>query len=374
MSWPGWPSPRSATRIARDLHDTLGHSLSVIAIKSELAGRLLPTTIRIAPGPRWPMSSGSRGSRCRRSARRSAATASRASQRSSRAPGSRSRPPGSTAASSRLRDGLPPAADAVLGWAVREGVTNVVRHSDAAAARRSASALQRRTAAVEIRNDRRDARRPGRRRRDAGCRTHGRRSAGSGLDGAPRAGSRPSAGRSRPVRLADGGFRLRVAVPIAMIRLLVAEDQALVRGAIVALLGLEPDLEVVADVAPRRRGRARPPSRSRPDVALLDIEMPGLDGLSAAAQLRTALPSCRVIVVTTFGRPGYLRQAMEAGASGFLLKDAPANQAGRGSQRSSDGPWISSRSRSAEKTEVLAAFAAHKGEVTAGYVEVPKRG
>jgi two-component system response regulator DesR len=110
-----------------------------------------------------------------------------------------------------------------------------------------------------------------------------------------------------------------------MIRLLVAEDQSLVRGAIIALLGLEPDLEVVADVA---RGDEVLPwaLETRPDVALLDIEMPGLDGLSAAAQLRTALPSCRVIVVTTFGRPGYLRQAMEAGASGFLLKDAPASQ------------------------------------------------
>jgi two-component system response regulator DesR len=110
-----------------------------------------------------------------------------------------------------------------------------------------------------------------------------------------------------------------------VIRLLIAEDQSLVRGAIVALLGLEPDLEVVADVA---RGDEVVPRalETRPDVALLDIEMPGLDGLSAAAQLRTALPSCRVIVVTTFGRPGYLRRAMEAGASGFLLKDAPAGQ------------------------------------------------
>ncbi len=110
-----------------------------------------------------------------------------------------------------------------------------------------------------------------------------------------------------------------------MIRILIAEDQSLVRGAIVALLGLEPDLEVVADVA---RGDEVVPTalEVRPDVALLDIEMPGLDGLSAAAQLRTALPSCRTIVVTTFGRPGYLRRAMEAGASGFLLKDAPAAQ------------------------------------------------
>ena len=110
-----------------------------------------------------------------------------------------------------------------------------------------------------------------------------------------------------------------------MIRILIAEDQSLVRGAIVALLSLEPDLEVVADVA---RGDEVVPKalEVRPDVALLDIEMPGIDGLSAAAQLRTALPSCRTIVVTTFGRPGYLRRAMEAGASGFLLKDAPAAQ------------------------------------------------
>jgi two-component system, NarL family, response regulator DesR len=110
-----------------------------------------------------------------------------------------------------------------------------------------------------------------------------------------------------------------------VIRILVAEDQALVRGAIVALLGLERDLEVVAEV-PRGDEVVPRALETRPDVALLDIEMPGLDGLSAAAQLRTALPSCRVIVVTTFGRPGYLRRAMEAGASGFLLKDAPAGQ------------------------------------------------
>jgi two-component system, NarL family, response regulator DesR len=110
-----------------------------------------------------------------------------------------------------------------------------------------------------------------------------------------------------------------------VIRVLIAEDQSLVRGAIVALLGLEPDLEVVADVA---RGDLVVPQalETRPDVALLDIEMPGLDGLTAAAQLRAAVPSCRVIVVTTFGRPGYLRRAMEAGASGFLRKDAPATQ------------------------------------------------
>jgi len=110
-----------------------------------------------------------------------------------------------------------------------------------------------------------------------------------------------------------------------VIRVLIAEDQSLVRGAIVALLGLEPDLEVVAEV-PRGDEVVPRALETRPDVALLDIEMPGLDGLSAAAQVRSALPSCRVIVVTTFGRPGHLPRAMEAGASGFLLKDAPAAQ------------------------------------------------
>jgi two-component system response regulator DesR len=108
-------------------------------------------------------------------------------------------------------------------------------------------------------------------------------------------------------------------------RVLLAEDQALVRGALAALLALEADLEVVADVG---RGDEVVPAAlaARPDVALLDIEMPGLDGLAAAAQLRAAVPGCRVVMLTTFGRPGYLRRAMEAGASGFLLKDTPASE------------------------------------------------
>jgi two-component system response regulator DesR len=110
-----------------------------------------------------------------------------------------------------------------------------------------------------------------------------------------------------------------------MIRLLLADDQALVRGALAALLSLESDLEVVAEV---ERGDQVVPTACdvRPDVAVLDIEMPGLDGIAATAALREALPACRVLVVTTFGRPGYLRRAMEAGASGFLVKDAPAAQ------------------------------------------------
>lgn len=109
------------------------------------------------------------------------------------------------------------------------------------------------------------------------------------------------------------------------IRLLVADDQAMVRGALAALLGLESDLEVVAEVG-RGDEVVEAARRARADVALLDVEMPGLDGLSATAQLRAALPLCRVLIVTTFGRPGYLRRAMEAGAAGFVVKDTPARQ------------------------------------------------
>jgi two-component system response regulator DesR len=109
------------------------------------------------------------------------------------------------------------------------------------------------------------------------------------------------------------------------IRVLLADDQQLVRGALAALLDLEPDIEVVAEVG-RGDEVVEAACRVRPAVALLDVEMPGLDGLAATAALRAALPGCRVLVVTTFGRPGYLRRAMEAGASGFVVKDTPARQ------------------------------------------------
>lgn len=110
-----------------------------------------------------------------------------------------------------------------------------------------------------------------------------------------------------------------------MIRVLLADDQALVRGALAALLGMEPDIEVVAEVgsgdaavdAARDHGA---------DVCLLDIEMPGLDGIAACALLRAELPQVRCLMVTTFGRPGYLRRALDAGASGFVVKDTPARQ------------------------------------------------
>lgn len=110
-----------------------------------------------------------------------------------------------------------------------------------------------------------------------------------------------------------------------MIRVLLAEDQAMVRGALAALLTLEGDIEIVAEVG--RGDEVLPKAQATlPDVALLDIEMPGCDGITAAATLHAQLPSCRVMILTTFGRPGYLRQAMQSGVVGFLLKDAPATQ------------------------------------------------
>ncbi len=108
-----------------------------------------------------------------------------------------------------------------------------------------------------------------------------------------------------------------------MIRVLLAEDQAMVCGSLAALLNREPDIEIVAEVALGDQV-VQAARATQPDVALLDIEMPGGDGLAAAQALRTARPSCRSVILTTFGRSGYLRRAMESGAVGFLLKDAPA--------------------------------------------------
>jgi len=99
----------------------------------------------------------------------------------------------------------------------------------------------------------------------------------------------------------------------------------MVRGALKALLAMEGDIEIVAETDRADQILALA-SQTKPDVALLDIEMPGGDGISAAGQLSRALPACRTLILTTFGRPGFLRRAMESGAAGFMLKDAPAHE------------------------------------------------
>jgi two-component system, NarL family, response regulator DesR len=112
---------------------------------------------------------------------------------------------------------------------------------------------------------------------------------------------------------------------VSDIRLLLADDQALVRGALAALLDLEPDLTVVAEVGSGDEVVAAATAHA-PDVALLDVEMPGMDGIEATRALKQALPRVRVLIVTTFGRPGFLRRALQAGAEGFVVKDTPARQ------------------------------------------------
>jgi len=123
------------------------------------------------------------------------------------------------------------------------------------------------------------------------------------------------------------------------VRVLLAEDQAMVRGALSALLSLEDDIEIVAEAS---RGDEVLPAalEALPDVALLDIEMPGGDGLEAASVLHEQLPSCRVVILTTFGRSGYLKRAMESGAVGFLLKDAPASELARAIHRAMKGERV----------------------------------
>src|SRR5579859_6119315 len=107
-----------------------------------------------------------------------------------------------------------------------------------------------------------------------------------------------------------------------MIRVLLAEDQLMFRTAVRRLLELEDDFEVVAEVA-RGDQVVSAALASRPDVAVVDIEMPAQDGISAALELRRNLPSCRTLILTMYGRPGFVQRAMETGVSGFVLKDAP---------------------------------------------------
>ncbi|MEU7790591.1 response regulator transcription factor [Amycolatopsis sp. NPDC049159] len=110
-----------------------------------------------------------------------------------------------------------------------------------------------------------------------------------------------------------------------MIRVLLADDQALVRGALAAMLRMESDLDVVAEVGSGTEVLAVA-RRTAPDIALLDVQMPGRDGIEVTGQLRRALPACRVVICTTFGRPGYLSRAMTAGAAGFVVKDSRPEQ------------------------------------------------
>ncbi|MCW2935459.1 MAG: DNA-binding response regulator [Actinomycetia bacterium] len=127
--------------------------------------------------------------------------------------------------------------------------------------------------------------------------------------------------------------------PGRAIRVLLAEDQAMIREALAALLSFEDDIEVVAQVG-RGDEVVDAAARSAPDVALLDIEMPGMDGLTAAAALRASSPATKIVILTTFGRPGYLRRAMESGVSGFIVKDSPADKLAQTIRKVLDGQRV----------------------------------
>ncbi len=290
-------------RFARDLHDILGHSLTVITVKAELANRLLDVDPARARAELVDLE---------RLSRDALADVRRAVEgyRDLTLPGELARAREALRAAEIDAD-LPKSTDEVpselrelFAWTVREGVTNVIRHSGASRCTVRLGSTARRG---QRRRDRPAGRDPGRHR--------ARRSARAGRGGRRRAGHpHPRPARLRPV--GDGPMT---------IRLLLADDQALVRGALAALLDLEPDLEVVAEVGSGDAvvDAAR---EHRPDVALLDVEMPGLDGIEATRALREALPQTRVLIVTTFGRPGFLRRALQAGADGFVVKDTPARQ------------------------------------------------
>jgi two-component system response regulator DesR len=124
-----------------------------------------------------------------------------------------------------------------------------------------------------------------------------------------------------------------------VIRVLLAEDQTMVRDALASLLALEEDIEVVGQVG-RGDEVVAAAGTAQPDVALLDIEMPGASGLDAAVALHAEQPAVRILFLTTFGRPGYLRRAMESGASGFLLKDAPGTELAQAIRRAMAGDKV----------------------------------
>ncbi len=110
-----------------------------------------------------------------------------------------------------------------------------------------------------------------------------------------------------------------------MIRVLLAEDQAMVRGALSALLKLESDLDVIGSAADGEEAWTIV-EREHPDIVVTDIEMPRLTGLELAQRIRDRDAGCKVVILTTFARPGFLRRALDSGVSGYLLKDAPAEQ------------------------------------------------
>ncbi|CAL9413752.1 response regulator [Streptomyces albus] len=148
-----------------------------------------------------------------------------------------------------------------------------------------------------------------------------------------------------------------------MISVVLAEDMHMVRGALVALLDIEPDIRIVAEID---SGTDILPTvlAHRPDVAVIDIDLPGVDGLTAAAEVHQKLPACRTLILTSLGQPGNLRRALEAHVSGFLLKDAPPSRLADAIRR------ISAGERVIDPELALDAWSARANPLTARETEV----
>ena len=204
-------------------------------------------------------------------------------------------------------DDVPSDRRELFAWTIREGVTNVIRHSDAPTAR-SAAPRPRRDPSTTASGRRSRRERP---RADRAARARRRASA-------------PPSSRGRSTRASRCRWCCRDATET--IRLLLADDQALVRGALSALLGLEPDLEVVAEVASGDAGRRRGPRAPARRRAARRGDARARRDRARRPRCARQFPDVRVLIVTTFGRPGFLRRAMQAGASGFVVKDTPAAQ------------------------------------------------
>lgn len=359
-------------RIGRDLHDILGHSLTAVAVKSQLARRLVAQDPVAASEQISEVESIARQAltdvRATASGMREVSAASELASAQSVLLAAGVEPDVPSAAPL-----LGPRLNGLFGFAIREGVTNVVRHAEA-----RACLIELSETAVRIIDDGRGPW-PTRQRSDRACRTGRRIRGGLGRPGGRRRGRHGGGGREpRESRKRFDGQHPRTELP--MITVMVADDQAMIRSALAAMLSLESDLEIVAQAGTCAEA-IDAAKQHQPDVVLLDVQMPAgpnapaQDGIETTPAILAVSPTSRIIIVTTFGRPGYLRRAMEAGAVGFMVKDAPGERLVEAVRRAAQGlrvvdPELAAASLSvgasplsAKETEVLRAAA--KGGGTA---------
>ncbi len=321
-------------RFARDLHDVLGRNLSLIAVQSELAAELARRGDQDAAGQmlqvRQVAHESLREMRAVVSGYRTAdlGTELAGAQEVLRSAGMSCRVTGDAA-------GLPADVQAALGWVVREGTTNIIRHSDATACTIELGILDSPGAprAVTLRMDNDRVHTPDTGSGGSGLAGLGERLAGLGgsiTTGHPRNGhfrleaSLPACGAApAPPGPAQAGTGVTRRDARAVIRVLLADDENLIRTALASLLAIQDDLEVVAQAASGEEALAMA-RRHRPDVAVLDLQMPGLDGIAVAETLVTELPACGSLILTSYGRPGHLKRALAAGVRGFLPKTVSA--------------------------------------------------